>query len=147
MSKLPSDINGHVIPRQILLRFPNLASVFYLDTWPFGPPMMVITSAYCANQVTVAHSLPKFAAMRDFMKPMTGDMDLLTLEGDEWKAWKNIFQPGFNSGVLMTMIPKMTEEVVTFCQILREHAASGNVFSMDPLTVNLSLDIIGRLLL
>jgi cytochrome P450 len=119
--------------------------LFYIDTWPFGPPMLVATSPDSANQITIAHSLAKFIALREYMKPMTGGMDLRTLEGSAWKTWRNVFQPGFNSGHLMTKVPEMIEDILIFCENLRAHAASGEVFQMDPLTVNLNLDIIGRL--
>jgi len=147
MSKLPSDVHGHVLPRQIAKAFPNLGPLFYIDTWPFGPPMLVATSPDSANQITTAHSLPKFIALREYMKPMTGGMDLTTLEGSAWKTWRNVFQPGFSSGHLMTKVPEMIEDILIFCENLRAHAASGEVFQMDPLTVNLNLDIIGRLAL
>jgi sterigmatocystin biosynthesis cytochrome P450 monooxygenase len=147
MSKLPSDVHGHVLPRQITIAFPTLGPLFYVDTWPFGPPMLVATSPHIANQITTAHSLPKFAALREYMKPMTGGMDLTTLEGREWKTWRNVFNSGFSSSHLMKMVPEMIKDVLTFCEILRERAAKGGVFPMDHLTIDLNLDIIGRLVL
>lgn len=147
MSKLPSDVHGHVLPRQISLAFPGLGPLFYIDTWPFGPPMLVLASPHGADQITTAHSLPKFAALREYMRPMTGGMDLTTLEGRQWKFWRNVFHPGFSSSHLMTMVPEMIKDVQVFCEILRERAAKGRVFQLDPLTINLNLDIIGRLVL
>ena len=147
MSRLPGDVHGHVLPRQIKMAFPGLGPLFYIDTWPFGPPMLVATSPDSANQITIIHSLPKFAALREYMKPMTGGMDLTTLEGRAWKTWRNIFQPGFSSSHLMTKVPQMVQDTLTFCEILRACAARGEILQMDPLTVNLNLDIIGRLAL
>ena len=147
MSKLPSDVHGHVLPRQISLTFPDLGPLFYIDTWPFGPPMLVATSPESANQFTIAHSLPKFAALQEYMKPMTGGLDLTTLEGPAWKIWRDIFQPGFSSNYLMKKVPDMIKDIQIFCEVLRERASAGDVFQMDPVTVNLNLDIIGRLAL
>ncbi|KAL8724720.1 MAG: hypothetical protein Q9166_007791, partial [cf. Caloplaca sp. 2 TL-2023] len=144
---LPGDVHGHVLPRQISKAYPNLGPLFYLDTWPFGPPILAVTSADGANQITVAHSLPKFSMLRQYMKPMTGGMDLTTLEGREWKTWRAVFNPGFSSSHLMTMIPQMLTDIKIFCNILEQRAASGQVFSLEPLTINLNLDIIGRLAL
>ncbi|KAL9581629.1 MAG: hypothetical protein Q9203_005819 [Teloschistes exilis] len=81
------------------------------------------------------------------MKPMTGGMDLATLEGQQWKTWRTVFNPGFSANYLMTVVPQMLKDVVVFCKILEKQAASGEVFAMDPLTINLNLDIIGRLAL
>ena len=147
MSKLPGDVHGHVLPRQIQMAFPNLGPLFYVDLWPYSSPVLVATSPNTANQFTITHSLPKFAALREYMQPMTGGMDLTTLEGRAWKSWRTIFQPGFSNSHLMTNVPQMIEDVLIFCDILRGRAASSEVFQMDPLTINLSLDIIGRLAL
>ncbi|KAL8716977.1 MAG: hypothetical protein Q9225_005738 [Loekoesia sp. 1 TL-2023] len=147
MSKLPNDVHGHVLPRQISKTYPNIGPVFYVDTWPFGPPILALTSADAANQATVAHSLPKFAMLREYMKPMTGGIDLTTLEGRQWKTWRTVFNPGFSANYLMTMVPQMLKDVLVFCDILEQRVAGGHIFSLDPLTINLNLDIIGRLAL
>lgn len=147
MSKLPSDIHGHVLPHQIKLAMPNLGPVFYLDIWPYGPPILVTTSATAASQFTQAHSLPKFAKLRKYMYPMTGGNDLVTMEGKEWKMWRNIFNPGFSAGHLMTFVPEIMKDTLTFCEILRDLAEREDIFLMDKVTMSLSLDIIGRVLL
>jgi sterigmatocystin biosynthesis cytochrome P450 monooxygenase len=147
MGKLPSDIHGHVLPHRIRQECPDLSPVFYIDTWPFGPPMLVITAPDQAYQVTQSHSLPKFHALRAYMRPMTGGNDMITLEGAAWKTWRNTFNPGFRSGHLMTLIPSMLEEISIFCQILRDFAEQQKQFSLDRITTRLSLDIIGRVTL
>jgi sterigmatocystin biosynthesis cytochrome P450 monooxygenase len=147
MSKLPKDIHGHVLPHQIRLKLPDLDPVFYIDTWPFGPPMLVITAPDQAYQITQAHSLPKFHALRDYMRPMTGGNDMITMEGKEWKTWRNVFKSGFSSGHLMTLVPTMIDEMSTFCAVLRDLARKHETFSMDQVATGLSLDIIGRVVL
>jgi len=147
MSQVPSDVHGHALPHQIELMFPDLGPMFYLDTWPFSPPLLVVAAPDAAYQITQSHSLPKFHAMRDYMRPMTGGNDLVTMEGNEWKTWRNILSPGFSSGHLMTLVPEIMKDVSTFCEILREVAVKSEVVSMDPLTTRLSLDIIGRVAL
>lgn len=146
-SKLPTDIHGHVLPHQIKLQFLDLGPVFYLDPWPFGPPMLVITAPDQAYQITQAHSLPKFHALRDYMRPVTGGNDLITMEGSKWKKWRNIFNPGFKSGHLMTLVPEMINEISTFCEVLRGLAITHEIFSMDSVATKLSFDIIGRVTL
>lgn len=147
MSSLPSDIHGHVLPHQIKLRLPGLSPVFYIDTWPFGPPMLVITAPDQAHQVTQSHSLPKFHALRDYMRPMTGGNDLVTMEGRAWKTWRDTFSPGFRSGHLITLVPEMVKEVSIFCTILRDLAGKHEMFLMDRVATRLSLDVIGRITL
>lgn len=147
MSKLPGDVHGHVLPRQIELTIPNLGPIFYIDTWPFGPPILVATSSAAASQFTQGHSLPKFAKLRKYMYPMTGGNDLVTMEGNEWRTWRNIFNPGFSTGHLMTLVSEIMKDTLRFCEILRDLAAKDEIFLMDEVTMNLSLDIIGRVAL
>lgn len=147
MSKLPSDVHAHVLPRQIELAMPNLGPIFYIDAWPYGPPMLIATSSAAASQFTQAHSLPKFAKLRNYMYPMTGGNDLVTMEGNEWKAWRNTFSPGFSTGRLMTLVPEIMKDTLIFCEKLREFAEKEAIFLMDEVTMSLSLDIIGRVAL
>ena len=147
MSQAPSDVHGHVLPHQIELMFPGLGPVFYIDTWPFGPPILAIVGPDTAYQITQSHSLPKYNALRKYMLPMTGGSDLVTMEGSQWKKWRNIFSPGFSSSHLMTLVPEIMKDISTFCEILREEARKADIVFMDPLTTRLSLDIIGRVAL
>ena len=147
MSKLPSDVHGHVLPHQIQLQLPEIGPMFYVDTWPFGPPILAVASPDPAYQITQLHSLPKFHALRKYMRPMTGGNDLVTMEGKEWKTWRTIFSPGFQSGHLMTLVPEIMQDLLSFCEILRELARKPDIVLMDPLTTKLSLDIIVRVAL
>ena len=72
---------------------------------------------------------------------------MTTMEGKEWKTWRNIFNPGFSSGHLNTLVPEIMEDISAFCEILRELANKPDIVLMDPLTSNLSLDIICRVAL
>ena len=83
MSKLSEDVHGHVLPHQIKLKLPDLCPVFYIDTWLFGHPMLVITAPDQAYQITQAYPLPKFYALRNYMRPMTSSNDLTVMEGKE----------------------------------------------------------------
>ncbi|TVY23578.1 putative sterigmatocystin biosynthesis P450 monooxygenase, partial [Lachnellula hyalina] len=141
------DVHGHVLPHQIERLFPDLGPTFYVGTWPFGPPILAIAAPDPAYQITQAHSLPKYYRLRQYMQPRTGGGDLVTMEGSEWKKWRNIFNPGFSSGHLMTLVPEIMQDVSRFCKVPRQTAERAEVVSMDTLTTRLSLDIIGRVAL
>ena len=147
MSKLPNDVHGHVLPNQIELSMPGLGPVFYIDTWPFGPPILAVAAPDPAYQITQLHSLPKFHALREFLRPITGGNDLVTMEGKQWKSWRNIFSPGFSHSHLMTLVPEIMKDILVFCDVLRDLAKKRDIILMDPLTTKLSLDIIGRVAL
>jgi sterigmatocystin biosynthesis cytochrome P450 monooxygenase len=147
MSKLPSDIHPHQLPQRVRLMFPELGPIFYLDTWPFGPPMLAVASLDGIRDITQVHSLPKFHALRGCIRPATGGRDLVSMEGNEWKKWRNIFNAGFSSNHLRISIPGILEDVSVFCEILRDLAEKRHIFNMDPLTTRLSFDMIGRVTL
>ena len=147
LAKYPNDTNPHYLPDAVRREFPDLGPVYYLDNWPFSAPILVIGSPSAAYQITQEHSLPKFHALRSFLRPLTGAYDLVTMEGQLWKRWRTIYNPGFSLGHLMTMVPEIVKETVTFCDILQEHVDRGDMFQMKKLTDNLAIDVIGRVVL
>ena len=147
MSRLPRDVNSHVLPHQVQLEIPDIGPIFYMDLWPLGPPMLIVASPNFNREITQVHSLPKFHTLRGYLRPMTGGNDLVTMEGKEWRKWRNVFNPGFGASHLMTLVPGMIKDVSTFCEILRGLAARDEIFQMDPVAINLSLDVIGRVVL
>lgn len=147
MSKLPKDAHSQVFPLLIGRAMPDLGPAFYIDTWPLGYPMLVITDPDQAYQITQVHSLPKFHAMRRYLKPLTGGNDLVSIDGKEWKTWRNIFNPGFGSAHLMTLVPDILKDVSVFCKILRGLAEKSSIVQMDPLATKLTFDVIIRVAL
>lgn len=85
--------------------------------------------------------------MRQFLRPLTGKHDLVSMEGQLWKTWRNIFNPGFSATHLATMVPGIMDDVLVFRDILRKRAEQGNIFSLEEATLNVTLDVIGRVTL
>ncbi|KAL9584239.1 MAG: hypothetical protein Q9212_002243 [Teloschistes hypoglaucus] len=128
-------------------QLPELGSIFYLDTWPFGPQMLIVASTAGLYQITQQHSLPKYHAMKHFLKPISEGMDIVTMEGDMWKTWRGIFNPGFSAGHLMTLTESILREAQRFCDTLEKRSKDGQMFKMKGLTDNLTMDIMGKVLL
>ena len=147
MSKLPADARGNYIPRQIRVAIPSLGPIFYIDLWPFGPQMLIVSSPAAIYQMTQEHSLPKYHALRNFLRPLTGEYDLVTMEGEMWKTWRNIFSPGFSPGHLMGFAPAIVKDAMTFCEILRECDQTRDIVPLKKLTDNLTMDVIGMVVL
>lgn len=78
------------------------------------------------------------------MRPIGGEFGLVTMEGKVWKSWREIFQPGFSAAHLIPLVLAIVQEVRVFCDILRE---INEVFPMKRLTDNLTMDIIGQIVL
>ena len=146
-SQLPSD--GHVtnILSQIAEQFSESDSVYYIDTWPFSPPLMVLSSPSTASQAVQQYPLRKPPYLTQIFYPITGGPDLIFMNGEQWKKSRSIFNPGFNPGYLVSQVPAIIEEVVTFTCILRDRCKRGEMFQMDPVTLNMTLDVISRLTL
>ncbi|KAI4191576.1 MAG: hypothetical protein LQ348_003496 [Seirophora lacunosa] len=74
-------------------------------------------------------------------------VDLVTMEGDLWKLWRGIFNPGFSAAYLMRLTRGIAEETEQFCRNLEELAQGQALFRMKDLTDNLTMDIIGRVVM
>jgi cytochrome P450 len=69
------------------------------------------------------------------------------MEGNLWKTWRGIFNPGFSAGYLMSLTKSIVVETETFCGILERLSREHTVFRMKDLTDNLTMDIIGRIVM
>jgi septum formation inhibitor-activating ATPase MinD len=47
----------------------------------------------------------------------------------------------------MTLVPEILNEISTFSEILRDRVQKGDMFSLEDVTINLTMDIIGRVAL
>lgn len=87
--------------------------------------------------------VPKEPSLRTFLEPLTGKEDLVTMEGPTWKRWRSIFNPGFSSTHISSLVPGMIEKVLIFKNALAQQAGTGDLFYMEELTLSLTIDIIG----
>ena len=147
LSQLPSNANSHYLPGEVRRKYPEVGPVFYLDMWPFSLPLLVVASPSAAYQFTQEHSQPKAEGLRKLMRPFTGNNDLVSMEGPLWKKWRSVFNPGFSAGHLITLVPDILDGVSTFCEILRGKVRQDKMFRLEEVTVNLTLDIIGKVAL
>ncbi|KAL8809789.1 MAG: hypothetical protein Q9223_002882 [Gallowayella weberi] len=109
--------------------------------------MLIVLDPGAANQVTVQTSLPKHRDIQDFVYPLIGEKNLVTLEGKEWKMWRAIFNPGFASGHMMSLVGSMVSDTIRFTEILSEYAVEGRVFELEDAATRLTVDIIGSVVL
>ncbi|KAF7917420.1 uncharacterized protein EAE98_010183 [Botrytis deweyae] len=144
IGSLPPYAHGVYVGDQIRQRYPHLDSAFYLDNWPLAAPILVVLKPDMLYQLTQANQIPKDKGIRAFLKPLTGESDLVTLEGDTWKYWRAIFNPGFSAGHVSSLVPGMIEEIKIFKDLLKKHAKSGKMIFLEDASLNLTIDIIGR---
>ena len=147
ISKLPKDAHPQYLPDQIRRALPELGPVYYIDTWPFGPVMLVVSTPSTLYQMTQEYSLPKYHALKSFLQPIAEGLDIVSMEGELWKTWRGIFNPGFSVNHLMSLISSLVEETKWFCENLKTLSEGQKIFRMKNLTDNLTMDIIGRVVL
>ena len=143
----PSNAHGAYLTAKLSKGFPDSDSIFYLDLWPFTSPLMVISSPSACMQVAQQHDLPKPQTLEDMLAPVTGGRSLLTMNGEEWKHWRNMFNPGFRTANLQEHISDILQEVSVLCETLRYHARKEDLLQMEKLTTCLTMDIGGRVML
>ena len=145
---LPPDATAQYHANELQRRFPDLGGTFYLDLWPFvADPFLVCASVTTLHQVTQEHSLPKYPWMKNFVGPIAGRENLLTMEGQTHKTWRSTLNPCFSASHLISLLPMIVQDAVLFSQKLDEKARGGEVFRMKELTDDLVIDVIGRTVL
>ncbi|KAK7548729.1 cytochrome P450 [Phyllosticta paracitricarpa] len=76
-----------------------------------------------------------------------GDKNLLLMEGELWKHLRSLCNAGFSASNMLTHVPAIVRETQELCANLRERAAKGEVFQMEPLTTNLTVQVIEHVVL
>ena len=143
----PAHAHPHVYAHYIRKKY-NLGKVFYVDFWPLGPRNLFIADPEIASQyVTTTQSLPKSPIVRDYLHKLLGPNNMVSSEGAKWKALRSMFNPGFASAHLMTLVPYIVDQSLVFCDVLRECAASNALVEMEELATRLTVDIIGKVVL
>ncbi|MCJ1402698.1 hypothetical protein MMC11_005919 [Xylographa trunciseda] len=147
LQSIPDDCHPHYYLDAIRQEYPDLSDPFYLDFWPFSSSMILVGTPDVASQFTQERSLPKLEDLRIYMEPLTGEKNLLTMEGKEWKTWRGIYNPGFAASHLMTLVPGIVEDVLDFSETLKKYANLAGMFKLEELTNRVTVDIIGRVVL
>lgn len=147
---LPADTIMHNVVWKIARElFPG--GVYYLHLWPFSQTLLIVADAHMASQVE-GLGLGKGDNLVKPIETITGGPSLLTMEGATWKRWRRLFSTGFSAGYLVSLAPSIANEVATFRDLLIKKCqqASGGrseVFQMEEMTVRMTFDVIGRIVL
>jgi hypothetical protein len=143
----PPKAHPHVYANYVRNKY-SLGKVFYVDMWPLGPRSCFIADPELASQyATTTQSLPKSPLVNDYLFKLLGRNNMVSLEGEHWKSLRSIFNPGFATAHLMTLVPYIVDQSLVFCAVLRESAASGSLIEMEELATRLTVDIIGKVVL
>jgi cytochrome P450 len=105
--------------------------------------MVIVGDQAVAEKVVHLNSLTKSPTYSDNL-PVIGKHSIITLEGEEWKKVRRLFNPAFSTRHLETLLGPILEEINIFIDRLRQFAKTNEVFTANEVVTNLTIDIIGR---
>lgn len=124
--------------------------LMFVDLRPVNRPMVLVRSHEIAEQISKASKLYTTSAPKAdlrYLEPVIGPKSILALHGEEWKAVRKRFNPGFAPQYLMTLLPCILDKTMSFVDHLDSFARTGGDFALVPLGVNLTFDIIGAVVM
>jgi cytochrome P450 len=143
----PQGIHAHNFGRYIQKKY-ELGTVFYLDWWPLGPRWLFMSDPELINQhVTTAQNLPKSCLETEYLDTFLGAHNMVSVEGQQWKNLRTMFNPGFSSAHLMTLVPYIVDSSLVFCNVIQKKAESNELFELEEYGTRLTIDIIGKVVL
>jgi cytochrome P450 len=147
LQRFPLNSHPHHFAHYIKEKW-NLPEVFYVDWRPAGPVWLFIADPELASQyVTTGQSLPKSRLETSFMDRFLGSNNMVSLEGPRWKSVRSMFNSGFASKNVMTLVPYIVDATLVFCDVMREKATSKENFELEEYATRLTMDVIGRVVL
>jgi cytochrome P450 len=142
----PVDMHPHNHPALLAEEF-NLGPVFLFDTYPIGPPMLILNDPELAHDVSAVQVYPKDPLLKEALYPFAGPEHLAVMEGPLWKKWRAIFNPGFSMTHLMTLVPLIVDCTQLLVDHLNQDAAKNEPFRIEEALTHLTIDVIGRVVL
>ncbi|KUI57505.1 hypothetical protein VP1G_04778 [Cytospora mali] len=140
VDRIPPDAAVAFAMRDLCEEFAD-TELFLMDFWPVYPPLFTVFGPGPISQICNKYNLPKTAIASQFMRPITGGPNLITMNGDEWKYWRSLFNPGFSTGAMLNNVPHIVDSVLVFREKLIGMVGKG-MFSLDELATKLTMEII-----
>ncbi|VUC21091.1 unnamed protein product [Clonostachys rosea] len=137
---IPPDAAVAFAMRDLSKEFAD-TELFLMDFWPVYPALYTCFGPEAVHEICVKYNLPKTEQASKFMHPVAGGPSLLTMNGNEWKYWRSLFNPGFSSGAMLDNVPHIVDSVLVFRQKLFDRVGKG-IFSLDEMTTRLTMEII-----
>ncbi|KAF1967992.1 putative cytochrome P450 [Bimuria novae-zelandiae CBS 107.79] len=145
VQQFPPDVNVTLVMAD-LAREHSDTEIFLIDLWPFHLPLLIVYEPDAAVQMTTNLNLPKTSVHLTMMKPITGGENLITMNGQEWKNWRSLLNPGFSTAAINDSIPHIVKSAKLFQDKLKEKAPEG-IISLDDLATRMTMDVIMKVTL
>ncbi|KAI1872994.1 hypothetical protein JX265_004629 [Neoarthrinium moseri] len=142
---IPPDAAVAFAMRDLAQEFAH-TELFLVDFWPVYPPLYTVFGPESISQICNKYNLPKTAVAAKFMKPISGGPNLVSMNGNEWKYWRSLFNPGFATGAMLNNVPHIVDSILVFREKLVDRIGKG-MFSLDDFTTRLTTEIILKITL
>ncbi|RWA11708.1 hypothetical protein EKO27_g3397 [Xylaria grammica] len=144
--ELPSGAHSAYVTNRLATKLN--AEAYYFDPWPIADPLLVLTDYRLANQAT-SHEWTgsvKPPTLARWFAPISGrkGVNLFTQNGVDWRRDHDIFLPFFSNSNLDATLPAIIEEMLIFRAILQQKSQHKDIVLLEPLTLTLMNDVIGR---
>lgn len=146
LAAFPADFSKLGIIYAMTKAYPDICErgLIYFDSWPLGEATLAVFDPDLMAQFTQDRSYLKSPMVSVELEPLTGLNDLVTMEGQEWKTWRSVFNPGFSAKNLTALLPAFLEEIQVLKERLVKVARSGKVIKMEETIQRATVDVICR---
>ncbi|POS79717.1 hypothetical protein DHEL01_v201890 [Diaporthe helianthi] len=146
LAAYPKDFSKLGLTYALTQAYPEIVKegLVYFDAWPFGEAMAAAFDPDMMSQFTQDKSYTKAPIIKTELEPLTGLRDLETMEGQEWKTWRGVFNPGFSAKNLTALLPAFLEEIQVLKERLVKVAGTGQVIKMEETVQRATVDVIFR---
>ena len=79
------------------------------------PPLLFTFDPVVATQITAKYYWPKSQQLEKALMPIMGGPSMITMNGNEWKHWRGLLNPGFSSSSMMNNMFSVIGAVEAFC--------------------------------
>ncbi|KAI0478166.1 putative cytochrome P450 [Xylaria cf. heliscus] len=140
VNRIPPDAAVAFAMRDLAEEYAD-TEVFLMDVWPVYPALFTLFGPETITEVCNKYNLPKPPVSASSMEPVAGGPNLISMNGDEWKYWRSLFNPGFSSGAMLNNVPHIVDSALVFREKLIENIGKG-MFPLDELTTKLAMEVI-----
>ena len=103
--------------------------VLYIDWWPLSMSYVLVTDPAVASQYLQNPSAPKIIAEKNFVYAFTRNLDLISMDGDQWKEWRFKANPCFSARNILAQLPDRREEMQIFDGLIKEKAGKDGAWA------------------
>ena len=149
MDTIPKDAHYQLAFGNIARQHFAREGLFYIDLWPLSGLYLAVVSPRAATQAAQTSSLAydRPALLKRYFKPIAGGTNLFDLPEQEWRPWRAVFNKGFSTDHVLSLVPGMVKTTSVWIDRLRVIALKGNIFHLDPMTLRFTIDMIGKTIL